>query len=321
MTNDDFMSSAWRKPPPALARSLRERLRRLDERRAHLTREQSLRAAAWAAVVLMAVGLFTFPAVQAGARAFLDLFRVVNFTAVPIERQRLQALVSSPGLDLPRLLGKQVEHLKPSTPPQTVATAEEASRLASTPLHLPAWLPNDLAVQQFTVEGAQSLRITASATQLRQLLSAQGIEDITVPDSLEGQTIRVDVPPVVAVSYGGSRKVILVQARSPVASLPSGVDLPRLAEAGLRILGIERGEAYRLAQSIDWRTTLILPVPVDVASFRQVDVQGHTGLLIQSAPRSPHAHTELLWSSGGQVMALMGDVRPEELFEMAQSTQ
>jgi hypothetical protein len=118
---------------------------------------------------------------------------------------------------------------------------------------------------------------------------------------------------------------MLIEARRPEASLPAGLDMPRLGEIGLRLLGTDAGEAYRIAQSIDWRTTLLVPVPTDATAFRKVDIRGASGLLIESARRdrggTAALQTILMWSSGDLVLALIGSLPADQLLEMAQSTQ
>jgi hypothetical protein len=134
------------------------------------------------------------------------------------------------------------------------------------------------------------------------------------------------VPAIVRVTYRSqNRDVMLLQARQPEVSFPAGIDLASLAEIGLRVLGMKPGEAHRFAQNVDWRTTLIVPVPADVSVFRQVDVQGNPGLLIVTVRRSARGvlpqDSRVLWSSGDSVFALVGNVQPTELFEMAQSVR
>ena len=103
--------------------------------------------------------------------------------------------------------------------------------------------------------------------------------------------------------------------------MPQGADLPLLAEIGLRVLGFEPNEARRFANTIDWRTTLLVPVPASVANFHEVDIGASKGLLIETTATAGRRASQLLWSVGGTVFALIGDVSPEELFEMARSTQ
>jgi hypothetical protein len=188
------------------------------------------------------------------------------------------------------------------------------------------WLPVGLEPDLIEVSADQSLRFTASTVKLKRVMDAFGIDDLSVPDQIDGQSATVQVPAIVRIRYRSQgHEVMLLQARQPQVSFPAGIDLASLAEIGLRVLGIQRADAHRFAQSVDWRTTLIVPVPADVSAFKQVDVQGNPGLLIETARRTSRGllpvQSRVLWSSGDSVFALVGDVRPTELFEMAQSVQ
>jgi hypothetical protein len=319
--NDDFMQSAWRKPPAPMAAQLRARLRHLDAQRASSPRRRRvLQAIACAASLLLAVGLAMLPSVRAGAETFLDLFRVVNFVAVPVPAQRLTTLQR--GLDLPRMLGEQVHVIQAPGAPQSVATPEQAGALTGIAVQLPTWLPDGLTLRGIDVLGEQRWTVAASTQKLQQVLDTLGINDLTAPPGLDGQTATIHVYPSVRVSYGAQAgHVLFIQARQPEATLPQGADLPLLAEIGLRVLGFEPNEARRFANTIDWRTTLLVPVPASVANFHEVDIGASKGLLIETAATAGPRASQLLWSVGGSVFALIGDVSPEELFEMARSTQ
>ena len=319
--NEDFMQSAWHKPPPAFAAQLQERLRRLDDGRAASPRRRRvLQAIACAASLLLAVGLATVPAVRAGAETFLDFFRVINFVAVPVPTERLATLQR--GLDLPRILGEQVHIVQAAGPPQSVATAGQAGALAGITVHLPTWSPEGLVLQRIAVLGESRWTVAASTQKLQQVLDSLGITDLSAPQGLDGQSASVHLYPSVHVSYsvpGG--RVEFIQSRQPDATLPRGADLPLLAEIGLRVLGFEPGEARRFANTIDWRTTLLVPVPATVARFHEVDVGSGKGLLIEVAAGSGPGASQLLWTAGNSVFALIGTLPSQELFEMARSTQ
>lgn len=325
--DDDFMLSAWRKPPADLARRVRDRLQRLDSEAVPVHGFRLLsRIAAGVAALVLAVGAFTFPSVQAGARAFLDLFRIVNFAPVSVQEERFTALMERPDLDLPRMLSEQVEVLKAPGASRTVADPAAAGTAAGIQVRTPTWLPVGFEPDLIEVSPDQSLRFTASTVKLKRVMNAFGIDDVSVPDQIDGQSATVRVPAIVHIRYRSQgHEVMLLQARQPQVSFPAGIDLASLAEIGLRVLGIQRADAHRFAQSVDWRTTLIVPVPADVSSFKQVDVQGNPGLLITTARRTSRGllpvQSRVLWSSGDSVFALVGDVRPTELFEMAQSVQ
>lgn len=325
--DDNFMLSGWRKPPADFARQVRDRLQLLDCKPAPVHRFKPLsRVAACVAALALAVGAFAFPSVQAAARAFLDLFRVVNFAPVPVQAERITALMKRQDLDLPRMLGEQVEVLKEREARRSVADPAAAGAAAGIKVRLPTWRPVGLEPQLIEVSGDQALRFTASTAKLKRVLDAFGIDDLSVPDEIDGRSLTVQVPAVVRITYHNQdRSVVLIQARQPEVSFPAGIDLASLAEIGLRVLGVERAEAHRFAQNVDWRTTLIVPVPADVSAFRQVDVQGNPGLLIETVRRSSRGilpmESRVLWSSGGSVFALVGNVRPTEMFEMAQSVR
>jgi hypothetical protein len=325
--DDDFMLSGWRKPPPDFVRQVRERLHELDYEVASLPRFKPIsRIAACLAALVLVVGAFTFPAVQAAARAFLDLFRVVNFAPVSVQAERVAALMDRQKLDLPRMLGEQVEVLKAPGVRQTVADPAAAGIAAGIQVRMPAWRPVGLEPQLIDVSPDEAMRFTASTAKLRRVLDAFGIDDLSVPDGIDGRSVTVHVPAIVRVSYRGQgHNVMLLQARQPEVAFPPGIDLASLAEIGLRVLGVKPGEAHRFAQSVDWRTTLIVPVPADIQVFRTVDIQGNPGLLIETVHRSARGflpeESRVLWSSGDSVFALVGNVRPTELFEMAQSVQ
>jgi hypothetical protein len=324
--NDDFMYRLKGAPPQEFARRLRAHLAALDA----APRARPKRPVAhWLAVAasLAVVGFaFTLPAVRAGAEAFLDLFRVNNVAGVGFDMQRLQDLAET-GFDLTGVIGEQVEVLAEPGPPTSYGTLAEAAAAAGIPARSPAWLPPGLEVTAIEVLGEHAARITASGTKLRELLAALEIDDLAVPPEIDGEEILVRVPPMVSMRWenNGDTAVTLLQGRGPDVQFPAGFDLPALAEIALRILGLERRDAYRFAQSVDWRTTLVLPVPADFASFREVNVLGQTGLLVETSAvvggRRTRPENMVLWPHGSEVYVLRGSLRPQDLLAMAESVQ
>jgi hypothetical protein len=327
--NDDFLYGLRQDPPPELAQRLKARLRQADAS-AHRSPPRLARWLALAASVAVVATSFTFPPVRAGAQAFLDLFRLSNFAGVSFDPQRLSEIAAT-GLDFPHLFGEEIEMVTPPAPPVSYASPQEAGAAAGIRVYTPAWLPAGMALSQTDLIGETALRFTFSTANLQTLLEALGIDDVTVPAGIHGQQASVRVPPIVRTTYtDGKLRASLTQARSPDVSFPAGLDLPVLAEIALRILGLDRREAYRIAQSVDWRTTLLVPVPATAATFQEVNVQGQQALLIESiAPRGDGDQRRerqpvgqlLLWSSQGNVYALDGTLRPAQLLEMAQTLQ
>ena len=133
------------------------------------------------------------------------------------------------------------------------------------------------------------------------------------------------VPPIVTQSYvssDGERSVHVIQARSPDVSFPAGVDLSKLAYAALRVLGMSRDEAYRMSVTIDWRSTLIVPVPSKAVAYRLINVSGNEGLLIEGlAKDEKYPGGVLMWSANDRTYAIAGAASGEELLEIAQNLQ
>lgn len=372
---DDFLREARREPRPEFARALREKLRNLEMDEAPGAAAAPRAAAAdapnvagpadrsadwiptpvrrfrwrmaWAGLGGVAVAavalLFVFPSVRASAQAFLDLFRVRNFAAVSIDAARMEQLEGI-SVDLKALLGDRLEMDEKPGPSAVVATPEEAGRAAGFTVRLPAVLPAGLTLDSLRVEDGAVASLTVDASRLNSIMRSLDISDLQVPPGLDGRVVTVRTTPMVTARYHGDRReAYLVQARSPEVNLPAGVDLAQLGEIGLRIAGLDPGEAHRFARSIDWRSTLILPVPASASSFNQVTVSGNPGLLIttkeDAAERSPDPDSQpggapgdstghhrrhrsgsiLLWSEGEMVYAVAGSLHQADALEMAES--
>lgn len=327
--DDRFMNELRREPDPEFARELHERLRRQGPAVAPVRAWRPLR---WAAPLAgaLAAGLvvlsFTFPAVRASAQAFLDLFRVRNFAAVPVDPARFERLKDQK-LDLESLLSDRVETPAEHPAPRVVASVQEASSLAGFAVRVPAEPPRGFVPDTIAVMGGGTCSFRVHTAVLREALEKLDIRDLQVPAGLDGQTVTVSTTPAVAQRFVRERERIeFIQARSPEVSLPAGTDLERFGEIGLRIAGLDAGEARRFARSIDWHGTMVVPVPLNASSFTATSVHGNRGLLVsfrEGAGAGPHGHpragTLLLWSEGEMVYALTGTVPGLLLVPMAES--
>jgi hypothetical protein len=317
--NDDLLYTLQQTPDPAFARSLRERLHGdgvASSRRAFPVRPLAI---AGAIVVVLGV-LFSMPGVRAYADSFLAMFRVVNFVAVPVSSHNAIALTSQQ-LDLPRLLSEQMQVLQEPGPPLTVVSPAAASGSVGFTVAEPSYLPAGMVLSQTAISGPGAVRATIDAARLNDVLNALSISDLEIPAELNGQTVYLNTSPVVRLDYGYPDKappVSLLQSRPPQVQMPKSLDLPRLGEIALRILGMPADDAARLAQTIDWTSTFLVPVPPDAVSFQRIDIGGHAGIEIESP--APQRTVLLLWSTDDRVFALKGDgVQRDQLQQMADS--
>jgi hypothetical protein len=277
------------------------------------------RAAIAVAIAALVAALVAVPAARTSAQAFLDLFRVVNVAAVPVNLDRLNQLGRN-GLDMQTLIGSQVEVLADPGPARIVSSPAEAAKMAAVDLRLPTVLPPGLVLVRTEVKGERAARVTADVRKLQAVLDALAIGDLEPPNGVDGQTATIRVPPIIRAVYAnGITEVSFFQARRPEVTLPAGIDLPVLAEIGLRVAGLGSAEAHTLAHAIDWRTTMVVPIPTNAATFRQVDIAGSRGLLVEST--TGRQLKAVLWSNGASMYAITGGMMAQTLMRMAESVQ
>ncbi len=328
--DDKFLHEQRREPDPGYARSLREHLRSIEASEPARGFRLHPALAAVAAVALVAAS-FLLPAVRVAAQNALDVFRVQTFAAVEIDgdmKERFKQLKDMGDDPMSAILEKQ--DIQEPAKPVDYPSADLAASAAGLPgLRKPGPMPSGLTFEKATATGQGSARFIVHAAKVQHVLDVLGINDVHVPMAFDGKSISVHMPASVIQQFkSGNRKLAIIEANSPEVSLPPGADLKQMGEIGLRVLGLEPAEARRTAASIDWRNTLVVPVLANAASFRQVDVNGHQGLMIRTSgePASEanggHARrggVMVMWSEGNRVFAVQGDVQAEDVLEVAQS--
>jgi hypothetical protein len=317
---DDARLDALRAEPTAdFAERLRTTLRRHELAATPRQRWPFVRIAASAAAVAVMAALFSVPAVRASAQSFLSLFRVVNVVAVPVDVRRMDTLKQ---LDLPRLIGDSVQLVRDGGSPVPMPSLEQAGATAGFTVHVPGWLPSAARIVELEVRGEHVIRVTADAVRLQQLMDALGIRDLRVPDGLDGQIVTMRVPPVVMVRYEhGGRHTRLFQTQSPEVQMPSGVNPAALGEIGLRVLGVSRDDAKQFAGTIDWNTTLLVPVPPAARLLRPVSIGGSAGIAFEHQPPNDAVTTTVLWSRNGRVFGLTSVQERSQVLDMANSIE
>jgi hypothetical protein len=328
--SDEFLTRLQEKPRAEFEEALGARLREIDVARGQQARRPTpglrpLVAGLGLAAIAVALSL---PPVRATAREFLDLFRVQRVAAVPVDSERLSRLEQG-GVDIKAFVESQVEVLDPAVAPETVESAELAGSLAGLVVREPRSLPEGASLAGVAVGHPGAYRVRFDVAKIRSLAELMGVEDVTVPDSWQGAEVEVHAPPVVALTYrrGGS-EFRLLQSRGPEVALPEGIDLAELGAVGLQLSGMSAAEARIFARRIDWRSTLLVPIPLQGGSFREVELGGRKGVLVTTRePRHeadgtvrPGAwHSVLLWADEDHVYALGGPGHGVEIVEMAES--
>jgi hypothetical protein len=269
--------------------------------------------------------VLSIPATRALADQLLNLFRVQQVVVVPVDASGLQQLTgnSTIGKQFSQLVSGSVTNQQDPGTPQSVADASQASQAAGFNVRL----PQGLSPSRLSVEGAAAFSFKVDRTKAQALLNEAGRSDLVLPASIDGADVSVAIPANVSAAYGtcpdptvqdgmglnggGSPGrnypdcVILAELPSPVVSAPADLNIAQLAQIGLEFTGMSHDQAVAFTQSVDWTSSLVVPIPRNAATYQQVQVDGVTGTLIQR-PADDAPQYVLLWVKDGIIYAIGG---------------
>jgi hypothetical protein len=292
---------------------------------------------AWVTAMAAAVVLasLAFPPARGLAQRLLATLRVEQVQTVSLDLSSLGGNRS-----LQQMLGKMISDkvvVTTDEKPQSVATVEAASQLAGFEVQL---LSARSDSPQFHVEGAHAFQMTIDRARLQDIFDQSGRPDLILPATLDGATLAVQVPRAVELKYGNCPAhdgdenggldagatphqvpakgdcIFLVEAPSPAVQVPSDLNLQQLAETALELGGMSPTEARRFCQTIDWKSTLVVPIPLSVRSYDRVEVNGVQGTLIQT-PSHRRPGYVLIWVKNGMIYCLGGSGDSSKAVELA----
>jgi hypothetical protein len=317
-------------PPPVSSRTARARLEARISEKEKQTMFQKVFARsyrpAWVAlgVVALLAAALAFPPVQAIANSFLGLFRVEQVSVIPINPGNLpQQLGDSSQFEA--MLSTDVE-VHEGGEAEDLADAAEASQKAGFGVRLPASAGEPAALK---FQPGSSAVFHVDQQHVSALLQEIGRSDIQIPEGVDGAAVTLEVANSVAAMYGECdfdpqaahdagfdpdseetpylpNCTTLIQMPSPTISAPPGLDIASIGEAYLQVMGMTPEEASRFAQTVDWTTTLVVPIPRYGTAYEEVTVDGVPGTLIQRSPESRRAQYALIWVKDGILYALTG---------------
>ncbi|MCP4417152.1 MAG: hypothetical protein GY805_11045 [Chloroflexi bacterium] len=262
------------------------------------------------AVALLII-TFSFPTVRAAASDLLSLFRVQKFAAISISPEQFAILqkVAEEGI----MPGELEIEQEPGALTAVNSLAEAATLTGITAVRTlpPLGEPNEI----FIVEGGSG-QLTINEANARSLLQAANLDSTLLPAGIDGARITV-------VTFNGVEQrwvdgTTLLQSESPRVYYPEALDPAVLGEALLQFLGLTPLEAARLARQIDWTSTLLLPIPSNMASFQEVAVNGSSGIGLSSLDGHINA---LIWQENETLYLLAGSQTIAELAVLAEGIE
>jgi hypothetical protein len=225
------------------------------------------------------------------------------------------------GSQLSELISESTEVTDEPGEPVTVANADEAESAAGFNVRLPA----DQTPSKIYVSDSSAFNLTVDRAKAQAFIEAAGRDDLTLPASIDGAEISVSIPATVNAAFGTCPEpqaekakpqaeedmgrdyancVVFTQMPSPLVNAPADLDMAQLAQIGLEFSGMSREEAAAFTATVDWTSTLVIPVP-DRATSEDVSVDGVTGKLIQRATDYAPEYA-LIWVKDGIVYAISG---------------
>ena len=261
-----------------------------------------------------------------GARAFasqlLDLFRVQRVTILPIDPTGMERLNGNYGNQLSDLVSASITMNQEPSDPVEVADAQQASELAGFNVRV----PQTEAPTRIEVVSGADFSIKIDREQAQALLEEAGRNDLVLPESIDGANVSVEIPASVSLAYGTCPKlekegdgfpeegspgrryrdcILVAQIPSPTVSAPPNLDIAQLARIALEFGGMTPEQATEFTETVDWTSTLVIPIPRNAASYQEVQVDGVTGSLIER-PSDDAPQFALIWVKDGIIYTVAG---------------
>lgn len=279
-------------------------------------------------VTTLLVGSFlSFPTMRAAAAQLLALFRVQQVAVLPIDPAGLSKFSGDSNLSsqLSQVISDSVIETKKPADLRPANNAEDASQMAGFSVRLP---DNQLEAPKIYVQDSMGFEITIDRAKAQSFINETGRTDIVLPDSVDGKKVTIDIPSGISAGYGTCPDpetevvmgdpdepdsygrnfpecVMLAEFPSPVVAAPEDLDVVQLVELGLEFSGMTSEQAKEYSQTVDWTSTLVIPVPRNAATYEQVEVDGVTGTLIKR-PVEDSPRYLLVWVKDGIIYSISG---------------
>ncbi len=339
---DSLTPQAGEVPIPALMARVRLHTRLAAEKEKTTMSKASsrfyLRRPAWALgiLVLLVVAFTAFPPARTWAARFLQFFRVQQFAVVEFNPETLPAQLNG-SEQFRRLLSNSIRAEAKGERQENVTLAQ-ASLLSGLQVRTPLALESKAEI---SVEPRTVVTLTIDIDRIQSILTELGRPDIPLPTVADGETVTVDLPPSVRMLFGDCPKpdvqhlsdpddpdsprpdfgncTMFLQTMTPTVSAPGGLDVGKIGEVLLQVLGMSPEEAQRFSQTIDWTSTFVIPIPRHQASYETVTVQGVKATFIAADQHRGGRGYFLVWVKDDVIYALSGPGGQTEALNIANS--
>ena len=312
------VSAAWNR--------LRVRMRESGpSKRIRWTPLRAWSLAAAGAVAIAAAVVITVAPVRGWAENLLAIFRVEHVTVLDLNSGSIKGLENDQVFNqaMSRVLSEEVKITQPPQKPQLVADAATASRLAGFDARLIAGETPATLMVRSTI----TAQLKLDRDRLQSIIDEAGRSDLRIPASVDGAVIGIRVPAGIMASYNNCGDMVarwtgqapragtppedatcvnLIEMPSPTASAPQDINPAEIAQVGLQFAGLSATEAANFTQTVDWTTTLVMPVLHGQTNYERVNVNGIEAVLLRPRLAGNSGRFDLVWVDNGIVYSLAG---------------
>jgi hypothetical protein len=276
-------------------------------------------------VIVLLVLVFSFPPGSRLALRFFDSLRVQKVQAVNVDLSTFVGPNANPTLQqmVTQMISDKV-NVTVNEAQQAAPDIATASQLAGFRAQLPTMRKDS---PKLAVGGKHEFNLTIDLPRLQAIVKEAGRTDLSLPQSLDGANVSVQMSRNVRAQYGDcpappsaaaniatppppssaqySDCIVLTQGPSPAVNVPPGLDVSQLAQIGLELAGMTPDQVSQFLNTVDWKSTLGVSIPRFMRSYQVVGVNGVKGTLLNTAGRRGPNYT-LLWAKNGIVYSLTG---------------
>lgn len=290
---------------------------------------------AWASLIILAIltAALTIPQIRAIGNSFLGLFRIEQIEAVDvgISLSTLPQEMEHNFEAIDYLIGDQLS-IDKIVQPILVEDISETKSMVGFDARDPTYPQGE---KQIYYQEATTVRLVIDQKRWQALIDTMGYGSFTIPKSADGEEVAIHIPAGVVIGIGDclyneinevklghpetENCTIFLQSTSPTFEAPPGVDINKAGQLLLQALGMSPAEAEQFSATINWATTLVVPVPSDM-NYQQVMVEGVKGIYLEEEtyPGEKAVYT-LMWLKDDILNALIGDGSLEDALKAVES--
>jgi hypothetical protein len=278
--------------------------------------------AAWGTFIVVGVlvAALSFPQVRVIANSFLGLFRVEQIEAVDvgISLENLPKEMETRFTAVDNIINDQLIVDK-KVVPEEVDTISEASEMVGFPARIPGFPRGETHIHY---QDATTIRLVIDLEKWHALLDSMGYTDFMIPESADGAEVTFHIPAAVVVGIGDCEYneidevklahpdtehcTVFLQSHTPTIDAPPGLDINKAGQILLQTLGMSAAEAQEFSATVNWATTLVVPIPSDV-DYQPIFIEGVDGFFLEDNYASGKSAYSLIWLKDGIFHALIGD--------------